>query len=125
MLGHSVICFGPWPIARVDAVAAGEVLVQAVLLSVATASLAFTVTETALFAPLREWIKRRSRWLGKLFSCGYCLGWWIALMLVILYQPRLLHRWWLLDYFLTAAVIAWLAAFQWIALCWLMDRVGK
>lgn len=25
---------------------------------------------------------------------------------------------WLLDYFLTALVIAWLTAFQWAALCW-------
>ncbi len=124
-LGHSVICSDPWPVVEVDAVAAGNALLQVVLLSVVTASLAFTVTETVLFAPLREWIKRRSLWLGKLFSCGYCLGWWIALMLVVLYQPRLLDRWWLLDYFLTAAVIAWLAAFQWIALCWLMDRAGK
>ena len=108
-----------------DAVAAGDALAQAVLVSVATASLAFTVTETVLFASLREWIKRQSQWLGKLFSCGYCLGWWIALILVAVYQPRLLHAWWLLDYFLTAAVIAWLAAFQWAALCWLMDRAGK
>jgi hypothetical protein len=31
----------------------------------------------------------------------------------------------LLDYGLTALVIAWLAAFQWAALCWLMERAAK
>ena len=108
-----------------DAVVACNALAQVVLLSVATACLAFTVSETALFAPLREAVKARSVWLGKLLSCGYCLGWWVALILVAIYQPRLLQRWWLLDYFLTAAVVAWLSAFQWAALCWLMERVGK
>ena len=108
-----------------DAVAGGNALAQAVLLSVVTACLAFTVSETVLFAPLREGVKKRSLWLGKLLSCGFCLGWWIALILTAIYQPRLLQRWWLLDYFLTAALIAWLSAFQWAALCWLMDRTGK
>ncbi len=97
----------------------------AALLSLVTACLAFTVSETALFEPLREWIKKRSFWLGKLLACGYCLGCWIAIGLVAVYQPRLFEGWWLLDYLLTAFVIAWLAAFQWAMLCLLMDRAGK
>jgi hypothetical protein len=31
----------------------------------------------------------------------------------------------LLDYLLTTLVIAWLAAFQWAALCWLMEKAKK
>jgi hypothetical protein len=31
----------------------------------------------------------------------------------------------LLDYFLTALVIIWLAAFQCAGLCWLMEKSGK
>jgi hypothetical protein len=30
-----------------------------------------------------------------------------------------------LDYTLTGLVIAWLAAFQWAAVCWLMETFGK
>ncbi len=100
-------------------------MAQAVLLSVATAFLAFTVSETVLFAPMREWLKGRSTWLGKLLSCGYCIGFWIAVVLVAIYRPRLFDRWLLLDLLLTAFVIAWLSAFQWAALCWLTDRAGK
>lgn len=96
------------------------------LLSLANASLAFTVTETKLFAPLRAWAKSRSAFLGEMLSCGYCLGHWTAFGLTALYRVRLwTGPWPPLDYFLTALVIAWLSAFQWIALCWLMQRTGK
>jgi hypothetical protein len=98
---------------------------QAALLSMVTAFLAFTASEAALFAPLREWFKERSTWQGKLVSCGYCMGFWIALALEMIYRPRLFHQWWPLDHLLTAFLIAWLSAFQWVVLCLLMDRAGK
>lgn len=96
-----------------------------IYLSFVTASVSFTVTETKLFRPLREWVQGRSRFLGALLSCGYCLGHWVAFALVGIYQPRLFEAWWPMDYFLTALVIAWLAGFQWVVLCWLMERAGK
>jgi len=95
------------------------------LLSVVTASIAFTVTEMKLFLPLREWVMRRSPFWGEAVSCGYCLGHWLAFALVAIYRPRLFDAWWVLDYFLTALVIAWLAALQWAALCWIMVKIGK
>ena len=98
---------------------------QVALLSLVVASVAFTISEAAVFAGLRERAKRWSPWSGKLASCGYCLGHWVAFGLVAIYRPRLFEGWWPLDYFLTALVIAWLAAFQWAALCWLMDKTGK
>ncbi len=98
---------------------------EAVLLSAVAAYLAFTVAETTLFGPLRSWGADRNRWLGKLLACGYCLGSWFALALVALLRPRLFTVWWLLDYALTAVVVAWLAAFQWAALSYLMARTGK
>jgi len=42
-----------------------------------------------------------------------------------IYRPRLFVFWWLLDYFLTALLIAWLSGFQWAAMCWLMEKAGK
>jgi hypothetical protein len=49
----------------------------------------------------------------------------VAFVLVAIYRAKLFQLWWLLDYFLTALVIAWLSAFQGILLCWLMDKAGK
>jgi hypothetical protein len=98
---------------------------QVALLSLVAASIAFTISEAAVFVGMRERLKSWNPWLGKMASCGYCLGHWVAFGLVALYRPRLFEGWWLLDYFLTALVVAWLAAFQWAALCWLMEKVGK
>ena len=95
------------------------------MLSLVTASVSFTVSEARLFKPLREWIKNRSSLAGELVACGYCLGHWIAFGLVAIYRPRLFQSWWLLDYFLTALVIAWIAGIQWALMCWFMEKAGK
>jgi hypothetical protein len=94
-------------------------------LSILTASVSFTVTETKLFSPLRVWITRQSNFLGHLINCGYCTGHWIAFILVAAYQPRLFHIHGLTDYFFTALVIAWLGGVQWAIMCWLMKITGK
>ncbi len=96
-----------------------------IYLSFVTASIAFTVTETKLFKPLREWLQNKIPFLGELFSCGYCFGHWVAFALVAVYRPKLFGYWWLLDYFLTALVIAWFSGFQWLLMCGLMDKAGK
>jgi hypothetical protein len=94
-------------------------------LSLVTASISFTVTETKLFAPAREWARGKGTLLGELLSCGYCFGYWVAFGLVAMFAPSVFSLWLPLDYFLTALVIAWLSAFQWGAMCWLMKRAEK
>ena len=102
-----------------------QVLLQAALLSAVTASLSYTITETKIFEPFRNWLKGKNEFMGKLFSCGYCMGHWIALALVAWFQIRIFSTWWLLDYVLTISVIAWLSGFQWILMCLLMEKAGK
>ncbi len=96
-----------------------------ILLSLVTARVALILSETTVFAGPRDWAGGQSIWLEKLASYGYCLGHWVAFGLVAIYRPRLFEARWMLDYLLTAVVIGWLAAFQWAAECWLMDRAGK
>jgi hypothetical protein len=104
----------------------GDKAIEAiVLLSIVNACFAFTVSETKLFAGLRERCHGISKFLGELASCGYCLGHWSAFALVAIYRPRLFEAWAPLDYVATALVIAWLSAFQWICMCWLIQRTGK
>jgi hypothetical protein len=98
---------------------------EVLLLSMITASISYTITETKLFLPLRDWVNKQSAFLGKLVHCGYCTGHWIAFILVAIYQPKIVYKLGILDYFLTALVIAWLAGFQWIIMCWLMKKAGK
>ncbi len=94
-------------------------------LSFVTATISFTITETKIFKPLREWTKSKNAFIGEFVSCGYCFGHWIAFVLVAIYQARLFTFWWLLDYFLTALIIAWFSAFQWVLMCWLIGKVEK
>ncbi|MCP5007159.1 MAG: DUF1360 domain-containing protein [Planctomycetes bacterium] len=96
-----------------------------IYLSIVTASISFTLTETKLFLPVREWVKGKNEFVGEIVSCGYCLNHWVAFGLVAAYQPRLFESWWLLDYFVTALTISWLSAFQWALMCWLMEKTGK
>jgi hypothetical protein len=98
---------------------------KVIYLSFVTASLSFTVAETKMFMSMREWVKSKNTFFGRLLSCGYCFGHWVALVLVAIYRPKVFEFWWLLDYFLTALVVAWLSALQWILMCRLMDSVGK
>ncbi|WP_096893388.1 DUF1360 domain-containing protein [Candidatus Scalindua japonica] len=100
-------------------------MLNVICLSFVTASISFTITETKVFKSLREWAKSKNAFFGELISCGYCLGHWIAFGLVAIYQPKLFELWHILDCFLTALVIAWLAAFQWVLMCWFMKNADK
>jgi hypothetical protein len=97
---------------------------EVIWLSLVTASISFTVTETKLFKAPREWVQKKWRW-GEVFSCGYCFGHWVAFALVAIYRPRLFDVWWPLDYLLTALVIAWLSGIQWALMCLLMQKTGE
>lgn len=97
---------------------------KVIILSFITAAISFTVSETKIFKPLRE-LTKSVPFLGELLSCGYCIGHWIAFGLTAMYQPKIIEFFWLLDYFLTALVIAWFAGLQWIIMCWFMKKAGK
>lgn len=96
-----------------------------VYLSFVTSAIAFAVSETKAFGPVRSLAGRNNAILGNLLSCGYCLSHWVAFAVVAIYQPRLFYAWWLLDYFLTSLVIAWLSGLQWALMCWLMEKAAK
>ncbi|MAS94939.1 MAG: hypothetical protein CMO55_17215 [Verrucomicrobiales bacterium] len=94
-------------------------------LSIVTACISFSVSETKLFEPLRNWISARSSFCGELVKCPYCFGHWVSLALVLIYQPRIVDVWLFLDLAISVFVIAWLGAFQALLMCRLMDLVEK
>ena len=106
-----------------------------IYLSLACASVSFTVTETKVFEPLREWVKRKNTFLGELISCGYCFGYWTAFGLTAVLAVALRNPggllgfpsglWQVIDYFLTALIIAWISGIQWAVMCVIMDKTGK
>ncbi|MCK5611303.1 hypothetical protein KAR91_56055 [Candidatus Pacearchaeota archaeon] len=105
-------------------------MTELILLSIVTATISFTVTETVVFKPMRDMITfiescGDSDFFGKLIHCGYCFGFWVALVLEIIFKVRLFDTWPLLDYALTTLVITWLSGFQWILMCCLMKIASK
>lgn len=100
-------------------------MVELILISIVTASISFTVTESKLFKTFREFIKRKSNFFGELVSCGYCFGHWIAFSIVILYDFNVFNTNLIVDYFFTGLIIAWLSAIQWLLMYLLMIKAGK
>jgi hypothetical protein len=71
------------------------------LVSVALANhaVALTAATSPLFHPLRDRLARRSRLLGTLAACPYCISHWTGFLLVWLCRISLLPgRPWPLDY---------------------------
>jgi len=97
-----------------------------ILLSIVCASISFTITESFIFSSFRNWINNKNYYLGKLFSCGYCLSHWVALVLVSIYSFRILtSNIILVDYFFTILIISWLSSCQWIIMCYFMNLTNK
>lgn len=101
-------------------------LLKLFLFASVCASVSFTVSEAYIFKAFREWTCRKSHFLGKLVSCGYCTSHYIAFFIVAIYQPKFIDSGFaLLDYFFSALIISWFGSFMWILMCLLMKKAGK
>ncbi len=83
-------------------------IVTCLILAMAVAAAAMTITKTAIFRPMRSWVSQRSSWFGKLLSCPYCTSHWLVFFSVAWYQPLLVtSRLRVMDWFITClAVVA-------------------
>ncbi|EMB5690524.1 hypothetical protein N0P26_000903 [Acinetobacter baumannii] len=61
------------------------------VLSVASSSVAITITHTEVFAPLRAWMQKLGHMIGYLFQCFYCMSHWIVLLGILIYRPQILN----------------------------------
>lgn len=68
-----------------------------VLYGLASGVASTTITQSKLFAPLRQWILRKwpgfvdeitgdrnESWIGTLITCPYCMGHWVSLLLCVI-----------------------------------------
>jgi len=102
-------------------------MLPVLLLSAITACLSYTLAESKFLLPFRARLSVLHRFLGHLACCGYCLGHWLAFLLVLLCNPPLppLSTLPPLHYVLGSLFTAWLAALQWNLLCCLMRLAQK
>lgn len=95
-------------------------VIKAILLSMVVASISFFLSHTQLLEKQRKWLWDHIEFFAKLLECCYCLGHWIALILLILFPVRLFdyvpifygHGKPVIDFILTWLVISWMAGLQ-------------
>ena len=98
---------------------------EIILLSMVCACISYTITESYLFKSFRDHAKVDSVWYGKLVSCAYCLGHWIALVLVSICRVNVFEYSWIIGVPLTIFLIAWLSGFQCVIFCILVEKADK
>ena len=99
-----------------------ETIFTLIVLSLAVASIAWTVTQEEIFAELNDYCRARSenasnilvRKFFYVFTCEYCFSHWVTLLLLIVSGFRLQYDDWR-GFALAFFVLPWLAN-QWMSL---------
>lgn len=60
------------------------------VIAIAASSISYTITQTELFGPLRNWTQKLGHMIGYLFTCFYCMSHWVVLAAIAIYQPVLI-----------------------------------
>jgi hypothetical protein len=64
----------------------------AMALAAAANQITVIVTESLLFGPLRDAVRKRSHYLGELVSCHLCFGTWVGFALALVFRPGWIGR---------------------------------
>ena len=63
-------------------------LIRFLFLSAVNHQITIIVVESLIFKGFREWVARRSSYLGELLSCHLCFGTWVGFFLALLFRPH-------------------------------------
>lgn len=85
-------------------------MLQIIQLAFAVSAISITVTKPHITATMRAWIRSKSEWFGKLFSCHYCFSHWVSLGVVSLSGFRIGIGFPLLDFMLTLFTLVGISA---------------
>jgi len=81
------------------------------LMALAVATIANTVTKASVFMPVRVYMRRNHPWPGKLVTCSYCTSHWAAFGVVAFVRPHLVSAWAPVAFFVTAFAVVAVATF--------------
>ncbi len=92
-------------------------LIKALLLSMVVASISFFISHSQLLEKFRGWVCKLERgvFFFNLITCCYCLGHWIAAIVLIIFPMKLFGIYAPADYVLTWLVVSWVAGLQSLA----------
>ena len=87
-------------------------VLRLLVLALATSAISVTVTRSGVFLGLRNFVADRSKWLGDLMHCPYCMSHWVSLVLMWWYGLRILPETnWLVDLLVSALAVVAIASF--------------
>ena len=102
-------------------------LVTFVALSFACAFISYTITKSMFFESFRDFFfnrahnytasGRRYLFFHNLVTCPYCFSHWVAIIMVMIWQPRFtncgIKHLWILDYIISVFMIVGLSSYLW------------
>lgn len=92
-------------------------ILQVFFISLVVSTTSVTISETKPFEKMRRFLKDRCGWLGHLVGCPYCVSHYISGLLVLIYRPKIIEGFFLLDYIMTVFVVVALATFWSLVIC--------
>jgi len=87
-----------------------QTLLAILFLSMASASLTVTLSRGKIFDRPRDWMARKSEFIGRLLSCPYCLSHWVAFAIVGVYRPQALPAQPMVNFFAVSFAVVTLTA---------------
>ena len=92
----------------------------------AVASISFFISHAQLLEKFRDQVCKTEKgvFFYNLITCCYCLGHWVAVVVLVFFPVRLFGIFWPIDYILTWLVISWVAGFQSLAMSKLWNHGG-
>ena len=107
-------------------------MLEVVYLGIAASVMSLTVTASELFYPLRSFLRKKlnpestcDSFILGLIKCPFCMGFWISVILTLIYSPQILAGWYPLDLFLTALVISAIASISSGLITWSLTEVDE
>ncbi len=87
-------------------------IITVIALSLATSIISVTISRMAIFEGFRSWIIFKLPASQDFIQCFYCLSFWVAFGLVLIYHPQILKpHIAVLDIFLSTFIIMCLSTF--------------
>ncbi|MEL0553283.1 MULTISPECIES: DUF1360 domain-containing protein [Klebsiella/Raoultella group] len=107
-----------------------QALWSCIVLSVAAASISFTITQTELFVPLRNFANKIGHMTGYLFHCFYCMSHWVVLAGVLIYRPVIISSGniyidLIITLFFTITLATFVSGFMFRSFTHVMDKKMK
>lgn len=88
-----------------------EKLLILLFLALTNATITLTLNRASIFDRPRDWLSKKSDFLGKLLGCPYCLSHWVAFVLVGIYRPQVLAAHWAVNFLAASFAVVTLTTF--------------